>query len=257
MTAKINPKKPLPCLFVHGSFANANSWRKIIEYLPAHYNCYTVDLPGHGGTADPDDFNNPTLKPEFDTISAKLDTIPNATQGIHLIGHSYGGVVALAAAMEKIAPVKKLTLFEPVDAGVLKVFSETQAMKIINDFQEEYRQAIVESDALACAKVIDFWGGAGSFAKIPDHIQTSMATMTKNNARHWDLCVSNVREIKKYQNLNIPVTLVNGQLSHMVAKKISGALNDHLPDSNLNVIDNASHFMITSHPEECANLICK
>ncbi|MBT6032796.1 MAG: alpha/beta hydrolase, partial [Kordiimonadaceae bacterium] len=39
--------------------------------------------------------------------------------GIHLVGHSYGGVVALAAALKDEFNIKKLTLFEPVAASVL------------------------------------------------------------------------------------------------------------------------------------------
>ncbi|MBT5074880.1 MAG: alpha/beta hydrolase [Kordiimonadaceae bacterium] len=255
MTEKTNVENTLPLLFVHGSFANANSWRKIIDCLPDHFDCHSVNLPGHGGMADSDDFDSPTFKPEFDILKSALENIPNTEHGIHLIGHSYGGVVALAAAMDNALPIKKLTLFEPVDVAVLNVFSQTNTLNIIRGFRDEYNQALAISDALACSKVIDFWGGAGSFDAVPAHIQTAMTTMTKNNIRHWVLCTENGREIEHYKNLDIPVTFINGSRSHDVAKKISSTLNNNLPNSNLYLIDNASHFMITSHAEDCAKIL--
>ena len=180
---QLNPDRndQLPLVFIHGSFANANSWRKIIENLKDDYHCLAIDLPGHGKMDDPDDFDNPTFNPEFNAISSALENNSNHSNGIHLIGHSYGGVVALAAAMTSEIPVRKLTLFEPVDAAVLPIFDETEAMKTLLDFVEEYEQAIENGDIFACAMVIDFWGGEGSFAMIPDHIKPAMAARVNNS----------------------------------------------------------------------------
>ncbi|MBT5187332.1 MAG: hypothetical protein HOH19_09495 [Kordiimonadaceae bacterium] len=57
-----------PLVFVHGSFANGNSWRKIINHLTTDNICINLDLPGHGQMDDPTDFSSPTFEPEFDAI---------------------------------------------------------------------------------------------------------------------------------------------------------------------------------------------
>lgn len=252
MTQNLNQSNSLPMVFIHGSFSNAKSWRKIIELLKNTHTCIAVDLPGHGGQQDPNDFNNPSLQPEFNMISASIQDHPECRNGIHLIGHSYGGVVALAAAINSDIPVKKLTLFEPVDVRVLPVFGHHSAMDAVLEFIKEYRQALNNNEKNACARVIDFWGGPGSFAAIPTFIQDAMEPMTKNNIRHWNICKSKPPHLSDYHNITIPVHFIHGSKSNPIAKLISTSLNENIPASKLEVIQGASHFMITTHVDECA-----
>ena len=244
-----------PMVFIHGSFANAKSWRRIVDFIKNTNTCVTVDLPGHGGQQDPNDFDNPSLHPEFDTISSNITDHPECEKGIHLIGHSYGGVVALAAAMNLDIPVKKLTLFEPVDVRVLPVFAQTTAYEEVVQFVEEYRLAVKNNEKHACSRVIDFWGGPGSYAAIPKFIQDTMEPMTPNNIRHWDICKSEAPVLEDYQKINFPVHLVHGSCSNPIAKLISISLNENIPKSDLTVIQGASHFMITTHVEKCVEIL--
>ena len=209
MTKTDNKNNDLPIIFIHGSFANAKSWRRIVDILNNTNTCIALDLPGHSGQQDPDDFDNPSLQPEFDAISSKIKDHPECKKGIHLIGHSYGGVVALAAAMNLDIPVKKLTLFEPVDVRVLPVFAQTAAYEKVIQFVEEYRLAVKNNEKHACSRVIDFWGGPGSYAAIPKFIQDTMEPMTPNNIRHWDICKSAAPVLEDYQKINFPVHLVH------------------------------------------------
>ncbi|HPF45474.1 MAG: alpha/beta hydrolase [Alphaproteobacteria bacterium] len=244
-------------IFIHGSFANANSWRKIIENLNGGNECLAINLPGHGGMDDPTDFDHPTLNPEFEVILNGIEKHKKKFQDIHLIGHSYGGVVALEAALSLNLPIQRLTLFEPVYVSILKTYNHLTAQKTVADFVKDYEDAARIGETNSCSKVIDFWGGAGSFEIIPDHIKTQMSLMTKNNLRHWKICNSINRMADEYQSLDIPVSIIHGGKSNQVAKKIAETLNDHLPQGRLEIIQPASHFMITSHPEASANIIRK
>ena len=166
-------------IFIHGSFANSQSWKKILKKIGQKNFNYLVELPGHGGTNDPDDFDNPSLEPEIATIKEKLNNTDAQEKDLHLIGHSYGGVVALGAAMQHALPVKRLTLFEPVDVSVLSVFGEVDAANEITQFMTDHKDAADSDEVTACERVIDFWGGKGSYKKIPSHIQQQMVSMTK------------------------------------------------------------------------------
>lgn len=259
MIELIQPQKPLLKVFIHGSFANAKSWRKIIDHLNEdnniEQNFVTVNLPGHGGTMDADDYNNPNFEPEFDALRKIIADKIDLLAGVHLIGHSFGGVVALAAAMDNIFPIKKLTLFEPVAVSVLKAFNEDRDYGQVVDFVEKYKTAYEENQKMACRHVIDFWGGTGSFDMIPNHIQVAMENMTKNNLRHWDLCQLKGNNMDDYKNINIPTQLIYGSKSNPIAKLISTTLNEQLPISDVNIIDDASHFMITTHSEQSADIL--
>lgn len=247
----------MPFIFIHGSFANANSWRRIISRYENDDKSVAINLPGHGGMDDPDDFDQPTFKPEFDAILNQIEGKIDMSHGIHLVGHSYGGVVALAALFQNILPIKKLTLFEPVSVSVLKTFSEFDAMKIVDDFVDEYHQANDASEEFACRHVIDFWGGSGSFNFIPQHIQNEMINMTENNLRHWDLCKMELASVQEFHKIDIPVNIINGEKSNDVAKLIARTLNGAFENSSLSEVKDASHFMVTSHAADCADIIRK
>ncbi|MCP5380773.1 MAG: alpha/beta hydrolase [Kordiimonadaceae bacterium] len=242
-------------IFIHGSFANAKSWRKIIENLSGGDELITINLPGHGGMPEPADFDQPTLNPEFDVIKDVIQKYEQKFDDIHLIGHSYGGVVALETALSLKFPIQKLTLFEPVYVSILKTYNHKMMQKVVNDFVIDYEEAALCGDKFACAKVIDFWGGSGSFEVIPGHIKAQMTLMTKNNLRHWKICNSINRVADEYQNFDIPVSIIIGGKSNQVARKIAVTLNNHLPKSTLDIIQEASHFMITSHPAECTAIL--
>lgn len=253
MQEKITKSDEIPIIFIHGSFANANSWRKISEIMSEDSVAYTINLPGHGGNEDPHDFGHPLFETEFDCIKSQISI---ADEPVHLVGHSYGGVAALAATLSSAFNVKRLTLFEPVAVGLLPAFGENQAVQEIKDFTEEYFHAAKDGEKNACARVIDFWGGEGSFDAIPPHVQDAMATMTKNNLRHWDLCrLLGQYDKSEYANIDIPVSVAHGSNSNFVAKTISNVLKDNIPNCKQYEIEGASHFMITSHPKECAEII--
>jgi pimeloyl-ACP methyl ester carboxylesterase len=67
------------------------------------------DRPGHGAS--------PTRGPEDMEVDAQW-VAEMLGDGMHLVGHSYGGAVALAAAAQRPDAVKSLTLIEPATADI-------------------------------------------------------------------------------------------------------------------------------------------
>lgn len=252
MTKTDNKNNDLPIIFIHGSFANSKSWRKIKEHLGDSDHTYSINLPGHGGLDDPDDFDDPQFDTEFDAIKSQCKI---HYQPVHLVGHSYGGVVALAATLLGAFNVKRLTLFEPVAVGILSSFNKTNSIKMVEQFVDDYFDASEKGEDNVCARVIDFWGGKGAYELIPPNVQTAMATMTENNLRHWKLCQKTNFDAHLFHELEIPVSIIHGSNSNSVAKDIANSLYDNINDSQLYLIDGASHFMITSHSQESANII--
>jgi pimeloyl-ACP methyl ester carboxylesterase len=105
-------------VLLHGFAAELNSWRPFCHalgrVLPPEPGMLAVDLPSHGqSTADAG---------SLDEIVASIDATL-AAEGIracHLIGHSFGGAVALATAAYGPlvqARVHSLTLFAPAGLG--------------------------------------------------------------------------------------------------------------------------------------------
>ena len=238
-----------PIVFIHGSFASTSTWKKMITSLSREHQCIAIKLPGHCGTADPADFTAPSMETEFTVIENAIGQL--TSEPVHLVGHSFGAVVALALAMKGSVALRHLTLFEPVAVAVLAESGEEKAAVAVNQFVSDYRDAVTNNQPYACGKVIDFWGGAGSFDGMPEALRDGMAAFTNNNIRHWDLCQSCVRPMSDYQSLATPTSVICGGNSNPIAHTIAKQLHAHIPNSTLTTIEMASHFMVTTHAEAC------
>jgi pyruvate dehydrogenase E2 component (dihydrolipoamide acetyltransferase) len=81
-------------LLVHGFGGDRNSWLFLQEPLAARYRVYALDLPGHGTSSK--DVGDGTLGALAGAVTGVLDAL--GAGRAHLVGHSMGGAVALAAA---------------------------------------------------------------------------------------------------------------------------------------------------------------
>jgi pimeloyl-ACP methyl ester carboxylesterase len=238
-----------PIVFVHGSYATTSTWKKMIEQLSARHTCIAIKLPGHCGTPDPQDFDAPTIETELKLIEDVVRSLTD--EPIHLVGHSYGGVVALSQALKGSLPIHELTLFEPVATWVLDTMGDADMQAQVDAFLQRYRQDAANQVPYACGQVIDFWGGGNEFEALPTFVKDMMAPLTANNLRHWDLCTQIRHTRDELAQLEIPTRIVCGTRSNEVAHAIANHLDSELPISSRYDIEDASHAMVNSHPDDC------
>ncbi|XOV77886.1 MAG: alpha/beta fold hydrolase [Aestuariibacter sp.] len=234
-----------PIIFIHGSYATTATWKKMVEQLAASHRCILIKLPGHCGTTDPDDFANPTIETELAIVEQVASLLPD--EPIHLVGHSFGGVIALAQALKGNLNISQLSLFEPVAVSVLN--GEMNA--VVQKFLAKYRHDVSTNVPFVCGQVIDFWGGKAAFESLPDAIKAGMEPLVANNIRHWDISAALDCKAVDLQNLAIPTRLVCGTRSNPVAHAICEQLNKQIPHSKKYIIEGASHFLVTSHADDC------
>ncbi|MEU6646436.1 acetoin dehydrogenase dihydrolipoyllysine-residue acetyltransferase subunit [Saccharomonospora sp. NPDC046836] len=118
-------------VLVHGYGGDKNSWLFVQEPLSQSCTVYALDLPGHGESAK-------------DVGDGSLDTLAGAMLGFlaaegieraHLVGHSLGGAVVLAAAAREPHRVASLTLVAPagfgdqINSGYLRGFAEVTSRR--------------------------------------------------------------------------------------------------------------------------------
>jgi pimeloyl-ACP methyl ester carboxylesterase len=95
-----------PIVFVHGSLSRGADWLGVAACLSSQFTCFMMDRRGHGrsepGTA------SYSIGREYDDVVAVLSA---AGCDASLVGHSFGAICALGAAMR--ASVRRLVLYEP------------------------------------------------------------------------------------------------------------------------------------------------
>jgi pimeloyl-ACP methyl ester carboxylesterase len=95
-----------PLLLVHGSAADHARWAPVLPALEERFTVLALDRRGRGRSGDASDY---ALEREYEDVVAVVEW---AGQGVHVLGHSYGGICALEAALltERII---SLVLYEP------------------------------------------------------------------------------------------------------------------------------------------------
>ncbi|MGF1750985.1 alpha/beta fold hydrolase [Vibrio cionasavignyae] len=238
-------------VMIHGSYATTSTWKQMLPMLTGDYRCILIKLPGHCGTPDPSDFDAANIETERAIIEAIIEQ--ECDEPVHLVGHSYGGVVALALALSGRLQLSQLTLFEPVATWVLDVQEDLPSMKLVTDFLKHYRRSVELDLPNACGLVIDFWSGGNHFEQFPNSVKLMMSNLQRNNVRHWDICTNAEFTQSDLMALEVCTTIIYGNQSNVVAKNIAEHLYQLLSKSNLIEIDGASHGLVNSHAKECVD----
>src|SRR3989344_2220679 len=119
-----NPEASQALVFLHGWQSQANIWQPVLQKFSKPVRLIALDLPGFGKSAMPR-FSWGVA--EYSELVKKfLSRIE--TQDIILIGHSFGGRVAIKLASGNPELVKHLVL---VDAAGFKNSSPMKLLKVI------------------------------------------------------------------------------------------------------------------------------
>jgi len=100
---KNNPKMVL----IHGLFFNSDCWRDQLPVFKPEFNILRYDLRGHGKTTKPK--KKFALRNYVDDLHALLLHL-NWTKELYFVGHSLGGIIAMAYAILYPSPIKKMVV---------------------------------------------------------------------------------------------------------------------------------------------------
>ena len=109
-------------VFVPGSCSTGAAWRPVMPALGGRFRYVTTSLLGYGGTAERR--TAPTRPSPTRPTSSKRSSAAGAP--VHLVGHSFGGLVALAVALRAKVPLASLTIAEAPAVGIAARTGEDQ-----------------------------------------------------------------------------------------------------------------------------------
>lgn len=99
-----------PVVLLHGFGASSYAWRAVLPRLAEHRRVLAPDLYGFGYTERPEDLANYTRTGQVLLVLGLLDALDHPTA--HLVGHSYGGSLAVTLAARHPERVESLVLID-------------------------------------------------------------------------------------------------------------------------------------------------
>lgn len=214
-----------PLVLLHSSQSNSSQWRSLLAALAPAFDCVAVDLLGYGkapavSVADPAQFR---FADELPRIIDAIETL-NWQQPITLIGHSYGGALALKIAVERHFELRSLVLFEPVAFHLLDL--DEPARKEIETIS---KQMIGADAAVATTAFVDYWNQPGYFAALPAKIQHLMTAQADKVQCDFAALMGERYDLRDCASIQQPTLLLQGQFTQNSARTVAHKLEVCLP----------------------------
>lgn len=240
-------------VLVPGSCSTGAAWRPVMAHLHG-FRCVTTSLLGYGGTAErrtPDETDITYEREIIETV------IRRAGGPVHLVGHSFGGLTALAVALRGRVPLLSLTIAEAPAVDILKQTGEQQHYDTFRKMSRAYSDAYTRGETNAIARMIDFYGGAGTFAAWPQRVRDYAIETTPANLLDWESAYGFRLTPASLASVNIPTLVIWGEISHPAVCRANELVSRYMPRADQATIAGASHFMIATHPKPFADLVVR
>lgn len=237
----------------HCSSASHKEWLALIDLLKPHFRILAPDLAGYGksGRWREGQSFDPMIDVDMLMALCEMQSGP-----AHIVGHSYGGVIALEAARLLKRRVRSLTMIEPPSFHLLREGGFDEESKSISALVGRVRQAMAKGDRRAAASAyMSFWIGRLRWWLMPKkHKAAVMDTMGKT-AQEFELIDALALRLEDYRMVSAPSQLILGAKTTAPAKAVTRLLAAAIPEAQVRVIKGAGHMSPYTHTAEVNRLI--
>jgi pimeloyl-ACP methyl ester carboxylesterase len=229
-----------PLLLVHGTGADHTRWSTILPALEERWSVYALDRRGRGGSADARSY---AIEQEFDDVAATVDAIG---EPVDLLGHSYGALCALEAAL-RTGNIRRLVLYEPaipIPPGtpltppehVATIQTHLDAGDRDGALEVLFRAVVgVPTEQIAGLRSSPVW--------------QSRVAAAHTLARELQAVNRYVFEPERFATLETPTLLLLGGESPRPFTAATHAVNAALPNSQVFVMAGQQHIAMNTAPE--------
>jgi len=262
--AKIIPQaadrsRSLPLVIaLHCSGSTGQQWQKLTQSLRSAFSVSCPDLIGCGDNPHWGGGDKPF---ELADEATPIVEIIDAWNGpIHLVGHSYGGGVALRVAVERPSRIASLSLYEPTAFHVLKAAGEDGQLALveISTLAADIGQQVLAGAYRAAAQgFVDYWNGAGTYDALKPDAQAYLARYMPKACLDFRALIEERTPLAVYQRLRVPLRLMFGEhtlaTTELLVRKLAVVMNP----GALRLVPEAGHMGPITHDDTVAKMIAE
>lgn len=238
-----------PALALHCTMAFSGAWSALSAVL-SNLTITAPDLLNHGGSPDWDGQGD-----LFDRVTEA--SLPFLHTRSHIIGHSFGAMIALRLAVEHPDLVTSLTLIEPVFFRIAQQ-DAPGLLERHNDDAKDYLAAIQSGDYMLSARLFNrMWATDGTprWPQIPENIRQAMARGVQIVPFCSDAIFDDTADLlnpDRLSRLSAPTLVLRGSLTHPIMATINDGLARRMQNAESVVVDGAGHMLPITHPKQTA-----
>ena len=225
-----------PLVLVHGDLANGQlAWAAQMGTLPRHHRLIVVDRRGHGPS--PREPRPYTIAGDATDVLSVAD--PDTAERFHLVGQSYGGLVAIEVARRVPWRILSLHLIEPPYLALRP--DDPAVVELERRGREIFRSAREAPPEEVAAAFVGMLAGAGAVERLRAR-PVWPALVAEAPRLAWgefpgDYPASALSDLR----LDAPVRVYTGGRSHPALRRLARRLAELVPRAQLVDIVEAGH----------------
>jgi pimeloyl-ACP methyl ester carboxylesterase len=237
-----------PVLLVHGSVSGNRQWRKLVERLSANYRVIAPNLRGNGATTAWPDGRAQTLADAAQVVLGLVDALA-LDAPLHLVGHSWGGALALRAAHALGERVCRLALYEPMLPGLLAAHRRLQAAAETGALHAHLQRCQRDGDWMAAAeRFVEYFSGDGAWAVVPPQWRQQIAERLAPNLHEWQAAMVPIRA-DAFTGVRAHTLLMRGRQTRSALSETAAVLRKRFSHWRLVDLAGCGHMAPLTHPE--------
>ena len=233
---------------IHSNASSSGQWRALMDLLAPRFHILAADTYGAGKSPPWPRDRKVSLRDEVELLGP---VFARAGERFSLVGHSYGGGIALIAATVYRHRLRAMALFEPT------LFALVEQESVSPNEVDGIRGTVAASvaalragDATGAARCfIDFWMGPGSFDRMPERVQAATADSVRDIQGWKDALFDEPTPLRAFAELNVPVQLMVGAKSPLSSRTVAQRLARVLPQVDVVEFPGLGHMGPVTHPD--------
>ncbi|QIM47916.1 alpha/beta hydrolase [Pusillimonas sp. DMV24BSW_D] len=240
-------------VLLHSSASGNRQWRGFIKSMRSNYRLLAVNLFGYGDTTVWSSVGTQTFYAQVELIKV---LVQNLQEPFSLVGHSFGGAVAMRAALSFGRQVEKLVLFEPIPFHLLRQ----------NGPSDIYLEAITLLHHVKCYGSLgdwsrvaetfaDYWSGVGTWERMPEDRK---AIFTKNIVPAFyevDSLISEDTTIQQFGKISAQTLALYATTTQRPIHALMALFKQECDSWTVQELNGVGHMAPLTHPDLFASMV--
>ena len=234
-------------VLIHSSVSANRQWRALTETLEDRYRVLAINLFGYGQTTP---WAGPGKQSLYAQARLVMTLCEEVNGAVHVVGHSFGGAVALKTRAMLGSRVESLILLEPNPINLLEQAGRTEAFLELRSFGDYVQQTAARGDWRAVAeRFADYWIGDNAWREMPEKRQLAFIESLPPLLHEFDAILGEQTTVLEWRALTGRTLLVSDTGTRRPIREIVEVFAHACPHWTFRTISGAGHMAPLTRPE--------